>query len=86
MEQGQDYTEGTAKHPRKTRVVFRGCKDVCGQALSWWKVTPLPGQFWALLLNGFPQNNRVARIWWHWWFGSLGAARNKSLPWYPTDT
>lgn len=40
MGHGQSYMEGAVRHPRKTQAVFHS-KDVCGRALSCWKVTPL---------------------------------------------
>jgi len=34
MEQGQNYTESAAKHPKKTRVVFCECAKMCVVGLS----------------------------------------------------
>jgi len=86
MEQGQDYMEGAAKHPRKTRVVFCGCTKMC--LARHCRDRRFRPSCWPILSASAerpPLNDRVARsIRRHRWFGSLGAAHNKLLPWYLT--
>jgi len=52
IEQSQDYMR-VWQNPKKTRVVFRGCAKMFVVIVVM--EAPLVGQFWVLLLNGFPQ-------------------------------
>jgi len=54
MDEDQDYTEGAAKHPRKTQVVSLECAKMCVAGIVMMEGHILSvGQFWVFLLNGF---------------------------------
>jgi len=67
IERGQDYMESPAKHPRKTRVVFRECAKMC-VAGRYHDGRSSPS-YWPILgtsAERSPSNDRVVRsIWRH---------------------
>jgi len=81
MEQDQDYTESAAKTFQENLSSFsRVRKNVCGHHVVVMEDHAPVDQFWAFLLKGLPQTiELLVSIWWHRWFGSLGATHNKPL-------
>jgi len=83
MEQSQDYKEDAAKHPRKTRIVFRGCAKMCvdgscrdGRSRpSYWSILGASAE--AFLKRSSCSQYLAA------WFSFLGTAHNKPFSWYP---